>query len=98
MPWGQGSTRASRKARYTCLNDAGHTCQLNYPGCMGEATIADHIINIASTGQTRAQATNPDDLQAVCASCHDIKTQAERSAGTQRPGKRRPRPHPSDAL
>lgn len=77
MPYGQGSTRASRKARDTCLTRANHQCQLRWAGCQGLATIADHTINIATRGLTRAQAIDPDDLQAVCTSCHDVKTKRE---------------------
>lgn len=97
--WGQGSTRGNRKARATALERDNWTCQLRYPGCTGQASIADHIVNIASRGVRRADALDPDDLQAVCPHCHQIKTQRE--AGTGK-AKRKARtrlpttPHPGD--
>lgn len=100
-PWqgrttGQGSTRASRKARLKCLRDAGYQCQLRYEGCTGHATHADHVENIASTGQARRDAVDPADLQAACEWCHGIKTQQEARAGRRRSrsNKRPPRAPP----
>ena len=37
------------------LERDGHQCQLGYPGCLGEATEVDHIVNIATTGIARAR-------------------------------------------
>jgi 5-methylcytosine-specific restriction protein A len=72
--WGQGSTRAGRKARTAALNRDRHQCQLRYDGCTGTATEADHITSITALGQSRADATNPNALQGACHHCHTIKT------------------------
>ncbi|WP_372510800.1 HNH endonuclease [Mycobacterium montefiorense] len=78
-------------------------CQLRLPGCTVHATITDHIVSIASRGQTRAQATDPDDLQAVCPNCHERKTQQESAAAlaasnAQRAARKKlpTCPHPGD--
>lgn len=101
--WGQGSTRGSRKARATALERDHYTCQLRLPGCTIQASIADHITGITERGLTRAEATEPDDLQAVCPSCHQHKTTQQAGAGrtksnTRRTArKKRPAtPHPGD--
>lgn len=92
---GQGSTRASRKARRDCLQAAGYQCQLRYDGCTGHATHADHKVNIATTGQARREAIDPKDLQAACPWCHGIKTRREaQAARTYRTNKRPPERHP----
>lgn len=92
---GQGSTRAGRKARLKCLQNAGYQCQLRYDGCTGHASHADHKVNIATTGQTRREATDPNDLQAACPWCHGIKTRREaQAARTYRTNKRPPERHP----
>jgi 5-methylcytosine-specific restriction endonuclease McrA len=78
-------------------------CEIRYPGiCAGEASIADHIENIAALGIARRDATDPDTMQAACRPCHDQKTAAERQAGIQAHNERRrqrrrlPQPHPGD--
>lgn len=77
---GQGSTRQWRKTRTEVLERDRHTCQLQWAGCTRHANIVDHITNIAAQGITRRDAVNPRDLHAVCAHCHDIKTQQEARA------------------
>jgi 5-methylcytosine-specific restriction enzyme A len=83
-PWqgrttGQGSTRATRAERDQCLRAAGYQCQLQYEGCTGHATHADHVENIAKTNTPRAKATGRK-LQAACPWCHGIKTRREAAA------------------
>lgn len=80
MTWGQGSTRASRAVRDAVLERDNHLCQLRYNGCTTCATIADHKVTIASRGLRRRDAINPDDYQAACPWCHDIKTKRETAA------------------
>ena len=52
----------------------GHTCRR----CGAPATEADHIINRATRPDL---ATDPDNGQALCRSCHRAKTLAEAAAG-----------------
>lgn len=62
-------------------------CQIALPGCTRLATEVDHKV-----GWKEAMALNwhPEDIdarenaQAVCASCHKTKTQAEAKAGRAR--------------
>lgn len=91
-----------RTARHI-LRRAGHTCQLELPGCTGTATHADHIIgwaNATALGWDPAAIDHPDNGQALCPHCHTLKTQAEAQQGKQRAAARRPsakraaRPHP----
>lgn len=69
-----------------------YLCQLRYAGCTEQATDVDHIIP-ASQGGT----DYPDNLQAVCHTCHTRKTGAEASAArwARAPRRLRPaEPHP----
>jgi hypothetical protein len=68
--------------------------------CWGTIDEYDHIINVKATGKTRRELDrDPNLLQGLCLPCHSVKTQAEARAGRQkRSGKRKPRPHPADAL
>jgi 5-methylcytosine-specific restriction protein A len=90
---GQGSTRASRKARDKCLADAGRRCQLQHPGCTGRANEAHHAQGVAATGRTRAEAVDDGKLIAACAWCHGIETQKQATAGHSA-WKRQPEHHP----
>jgi 5-methylcytosine-specific restriction protein A len=76
--YGQGSTRAWRKVRVTVLQRDKYQCQLRYTGCAGHATEVDHITNLATTHTARRDAIEPDECQAVCKPCHDVKTAQER--------------------
>ncbi len=85
QPWqgrttGQGSTRATRKAREDCLDKAKHRCQLNHPGCIGRATDAHHLDGVAATGRTRAKAVDRGRLVAACRPCHDVETAKQSAA------------------
>ena len=62
---GKGLTRTQREA---ALSRAHHTCRT----CGDPATEVDHIINLAQGGTH-----HPDNLQALCAPCHRVKTEAE---------------------
>jgi 5-methylcytosine-specific restriction protein A len=97
MPWrGEGSTRAWRRTRKIVLERDDYRCQLNYPGCLGEATEVDHAVNIAAIGIQRRDALDPDVCAATCVNCHRLKTIRESQAGRHRK-RRRPRQHPADA-
>lgn len=66
------------------------TCQINGTGCTRKATQADHIIPDAEGGTH--EATNG---QAVCKTCHWIKTMAEQARGRARVSRyRKPMQHP----
>ena len=80
--WGTGCGVPRHIAVRVYERDGG-VCQLGYPGCSFYATECDHIVNIARLGVDRNSANDEDNLQAVCASCHAIKTKAETRAGTQ---------------
>lgn len=99
--WGQrGVPRAVRAA---VLARDGHACRLRYDGCIGRATEADHIVNVASLGVDRAEAVAVESMQAACAPCHRIKTRRETGAAVAASNRRRaarrrqpPQPHPGD--
>ena len=80
--WGTGRGVPRHIAARVHERDGG-VCQLGYPGCSFYATECDHIVNIARLGVDRNSANDEDNLQAVCASCHSIKTEAEKRAGIQ---------------
>lgn len=74
--------------------------RLNPAACWGTIDEYDHIVNVKATGQQRRDLErDPDLIQGLCQPCHRVKTQLEAKAGRQkRSGKRKPRPHPADAL
>jgi 5-methylcytosine-specific restriction protein A len=79
MPWKNGRSRTSEREhkarRLRVLRRDRYRCQLAYPGCVGRATISDHIVNLAAGG-----ADTDANSQAVCEPCHDTKTQREAAA------------------
>lgn len=85
---GQGSTRASRKAREDCLTKAKHRCQLRHPGCTGRATDAHHPTGLANTGRRRGQAVDSGQLVAACPNCHGLETLDQQRQGRQRANRR----------
>ena len=83
------------------LDRDGHTCQLQYRGCLGVATIVDHRVPLSRwPGDPR----DLDNGQAACRNCHDQKSKAESAAGRRASAARRaarlklPRPakHPGE--
>jgi len=65
------------------LERDGHTCYM----CGGPAVTADHVVNVAAGG------THDDDnLAAICAVCHEVKSKAERAVGQRRRAQRGQRP------
>lgn len=77
------------RTRQIVLNRDGGRCTLHYPGCTGAAVDVDHIVP-----DSRGGSSAPENLQAVCRHCHDIKTAAERDERNAR--RRLPRErHPS---
>jgi 5-methylcytosine-specific restriction endonuclease McrA len=76
MPWKPADrnpayNKASwKRARLACLRDARWHCQIKGPGCIGAASIADHIFGIGNDPDHRH-------LQAACRPCSDAKTHRE---------------------
>lgn len=101
MPWGEGSTRATRRTRDYVLNRDQHQCQLRYDGCTGKATEAHHIHGLQ--GRRRRDATDPTEMVAACPACHAPVTEAQRRTAWEakqryRNARRRlpTQPHPGD--
>lgn len=90
--------------RLRVLERDGWRCQLGYDGCTYRADEVDHIVPVAQLGVSRAEATDETLLQAVCTSCHKIKTEAQRLAAVNASAQHRharrhlpvPRKHPGD--
>lgn len=100
MTWGQGSSRAYRKARAQVLERDERRCQLRYSVCIGIASEVDHITNLATLGRNRTDVIDTNDWQAVCPPCHRIKTRIENGDTNPRWHPRRAvrpqQPHPGD--
>jgi 5-methylcytosine-specific restriction protein A len=99
--WGQRGVAA--KVRSAVLDRDAHRCQLRYAGCIGVATEADHIENVAGVGVTRDVAVAVGLMQAVCAPCHKVKTKRETSSAAAESSRNRAarrrlpvQPHPGD--
>ncbi|CPT12036.1 Bacteriophage protein [Mycobacteroides abscessus subsp. abscessus] len=95
--WGKGDPRTTdprHKAwRKTVLDRDHWRCQIRYPGCIGEATIADHILAVKLGGAEH----DIQNGQAACRPCSDKKSSDEghKAAGhTVRPREQDPTPHP----
>ena len=96
--WGTRVGRVPPQERARILERDGGVCQLGYTGCSFYATEVDHIVPLASGGTS-----DPDNLQAVCESCHVIKTAAEKLTGSRDSAARRRarrhlpvKPHPGE--
>jgi hypothetical protein len=71
-------TTEYRRARDECLRRARRMCQRQIPGvCTGTATEANHRRGLAADPHHR-------DLEAVCAACHKVITQAQATAARKR--------------
>ena len=84
----------SRAIKRRVLERDGHRCYLRGPRCIGHATQVDHVVNVAAGGTH-----DEGNLAAICAPCHEAKTQGERTAGI-RAGRakalRKAESHPGD--
>jgi len=98
---GQRRSFPTRTARYIRARDG--ECKLRiHPACTRTPDEADHIVGHAEAlrlGWTPAQIDHPDNGQAVCRRCHQVKTQQQAAAGrararAARPTTRRARRHP----
>jgi 5-methylcytosine-specific restriction protein A len=70
-------TAEARAWRKAVLDACGWRCQIRGPRCLGRATQADHIRNVAAGGAEHDIANG----QGACKPCHDEKTQREAAAG-----------------
>ena len=77
-------------------------CQLGYPGCTYYATEIDDIIPVSVLGVGREE-LDDDNRQAVCSSCHHVKTERHRLAAWRASQQRRyqrrhlpVKPHPGE--
>jgi 5-methylcytosine-specific restriction protein A len=58
--------------RLKILARDGYQCQIRYDGCIGQATIADHVLALLLVGTD-----DPTNLQAACRPCSDKKASDE---------------------
>jgi 5-methylcytosine-specific restriction endonuclease McrA len=76
-----------RRNRKTCLQSAGHRCQIRIAGvCVGRATQADHIVPASAGGGDELS-----NLRAACTPCHR-KVTAQQGGGYR--GRSKPAPDP----
>jgi len=82
--WTNGYSRTSSPAHKAwaaaVLKRDRHQCQIDGPGCIGIARVADHIRPTAEGGAQYDIANG----QAICTVCHKAKTQAEATRGLRR--------------
>lgn len=77
-----------RKVRSLVLDRDGHLCQIRDPGCLLDATHADHIIRPADGGGR----FDPENLRAACSRCNQARGGKVGAARTNRRHRRRVRP------
>ena len=80
------------------LRRAQYRCELGLPGCEGQATEADHTLgyeDAIAAGWDPEDIDDPANGQAVCRSCHAIKTTGEQARGRARAAQRKPRNRPT---
>lgn len=68
-----------RRTKTRILTRDHHTCQIQGPHCTQTATEVDHI-----TPQVQGGTHNPENLRAVCKTCHWEKTKMEATEGKRR--------------
>lgn len=73
------------KLRQQALRRDKRVCQLQLEPCTVTATEVDHIVAVSEGGKDELS-----NLQAVCAECHKIKTQAEAQRARARHSRKRP--------
>lgn len=78
------STRAWQTVRTKVLIRDGHRCQLRYPGCLGTATAADHVIPLQDLDRTDPAVFDPANLQAACVPCNTRKRNDNAQARSRR--------------
>ena len=83
--WERREGRLTPRERREVIERDGGVCQLGYPGCSYIATVVDHVVNLAAGGDR----DDPANRQAVCAPCHNVKTERERLAGIKASATRR---------
>ncbi|WP_168209578.1 HNH endonuclease [Mycobacterium helveticum] len=83
------ATAEWRRLRLTILKRDRYRCQLDEPGCTGEADQVDKIINVADGGDP----LDEHNLRAACAQCNARKAQRE-ATKARNAWKRQPEPHP----
>lgn len=92
-----GRRRAFPKRTARRIIATAEGCALDLPGCDGTPVHADHIVGHADAlalGWDPAYIDDPANGQAVCASCHAIKTRAEQARGRARAANARPKARP----
>ena len=85
--WGRRGL--SRAVRARVLERDGHTCQLQYDGCLGIATEIDDVIPVSQLGDVTREDLTDDNRQAVCSHCHHVKTETHRIAAVKAAAARR---------
>lgn len=74
--WGKGNARTTttqhRARRLRILERDQYLCRIQYQGCIGTATICDHIKATLLGGQD-----TDANCQAACKPCHDRKSSME---------------------
>ena len=70
--------------RREALERDGYQCQLKFPGCLGKATEADHIVSVADGGEHTLE-----NARAVCKRCHRTRTGQQGGAASKRAAQRR---------
>ena len=91
---GHTGSAAWKRVRREVLVRDGHECQLRGPRCTFDADHVDHIVPVSRGGTD-----DPENLQAVCLTCHAGKTASEAVHGRASRRRRRPPPvHPADVL
>lgn len=85
----QGSSRSYTYTinRPIALEMCGYVCQLQLPGCTGQADQADHITPVSvarELGWTDEEIDALDNLQGACASCNNKKSNKEQTRVTWR--------------
>jgi 5-methylcytosine-specific restriction enzyme A len=97
MAWSERRTASSRlvntapwrKVRAQVLKRDRNRCQLREPGCTGQATQVDHIVNVADGGAP----LDPKNLQSACPTCNARKAGRE-ATKARNAWKRQPERHP----
>jgi 5-methylcytosine-specific restriction protein A len=76
-----------KERRLRVLERDGYVCQLRFPGCLGNASQVDHIVQPEAGGDDSLE-----NLRAVCRKCHATRTGRQGALAQQRKRQNLPQP------
>lgn len=87
MPWEANRRKAyiTVAVRRFVYHRAGGECESQQPGCLGDDQLEyHHVIGVAEWTGPPELLSREDNVALLCASCHNLETQAQAARGRSR--------------